>query len=149
MKKLIALILSLTFVLALAGCGKTTGSGDPVVGGGEPVAGGADMPSVENDGVIQTEQTQPANTEYNTIDSSLPNGNNDQLLSADESYNRADGPREIDSSMGVFVSVNRNDESKFTAEEWADILGKVEKGEILFFETLEEELGVVEEVHND
>ena len=62
MKNLIALILSLTFVLALAGCGKTTGSGNPVVGGGEPVAGGADMPTVENDGVIQTEQTQPAVT---------------------------------------------------------------------------------------
>ena len=63
MKKVIVLILSLTFVLALAGCGKTTGGGDPVVGGGEPVAGGADMPTVENDGVIQTEQTQPAVTE--------------------------------------------------------------------------------------
>ena len=56
MKKVIVLILSLTFVLALAGCGKTTGSG-------APVRGGADMPTVENDGVIQTEQTQPAVTE--------------------------------------------------------------------------------------
>ena len=56
MKKVIVLILSLTFVLALAGCGKTTGSG-------APVRGGADMPTVENDGVIQTEQTQPAQME--------------------------------------------------------------------------------------
>ena len=56
MKKLIALILSLTFILTLVGCGKTTGSG-------EPIAGGADMSTVENDGVIQMEQTQPANTE--------------------------------------------------------------------------------------
>ena len=56
MKKVIVLILSLTFVLALAGCGKTTGSGDPV-------AGGADMQTVENNEVIETEQTQPAVTE--------------------------------------------------------------------------------------
>lgn len=76
---------------------------------------------------------------YRTSDSSLPDGHNAQLLSADESYNQEDGPREVDSSLGTLFSVNRNDESKFTAEEWADILEKVEKGEILFFETLEEE----------
>ena len=56
MKKLIVLILSLTFVLTLAGCGKTTGSGDPV-------AGGTDMPSVEKNEAIQTEETQQAGTE--------------------------------------------------------------------------------------
>ena len=56
MKKLIALVLSLAFVLTLAGCGKTTGSGNPV-------AGGADMPTVGNDEVIETEQAQPAVTE--------------------------------------------------------------------------------------
>lgn len=77
MKRLIALILSLTIVLALAGCGKTTGDGEPVVGGGEPVAGGADMPTVGNDEVIETEQAQPAvtedvaPTEIETIDYSL------------------------------------------------------------------------------
>lgn len=53
MKKLIAMILLLIFVLALAGCGKTTGSG-------EPVAGGADMPNTESDIIIEPEQTQQA-----------------------------------------------------------------------------------------
>lgn len=56
MKKLIALILLLTFVLALVGCDKSTG-------GGEPVAGGADMPNIENNSTIETEQTQPAVTD--------------------------------------------------------------------------------------
>jgi len=40
----------------------------------------------------------------------------------------------------VLVAVNRNDESKYTPEQWADILNKIEKGEILFFETLEDEV---------
>lgn len=53
MKKMIALILSLTFVLALVGCGKTTGSG-------EPTAGGANTPNIENNEVVEREQTQPA-----------------------------------------------------------------------------------------
>ena len=35
--------------------------------------------------------------------------------------------------------MNRGDEHKFTPEEWAEILKKVEAGEILFFETAEEE----------
>ena len=60
MKKFIALVLALTFVLTLAGCGKTTGSGDPV-------AGGADMPTVGNNEVIQTEQAQPAQMEILSI----------------------------------------------------------------------------------
>ena len=67
MKKVIALILSLTIVLTLAGCGKTTGGGDPVVGGGLPVAGGADMPTVGNDEIIETEQAQPATYETETV----------------------------------------------------------------------------------
>ena len=50
MKKLIALILLLTFVLALVGCDKSTG-------GGEPVAGGADMPNIENNSTIETDQS--------------------------------------------------------------------------------------------
>ena len=70
MKKIIVLIFSLTFVLTLASCGKTTGSGNPV-------AGGADMPTVENNEVIGTEHSQPAVTEdvapieIETIDYSL------------------------------------------------------------------------------
>lgn len=38
------------------------------------------------------------------------------------------------------IAVNRNDEKRFTADQWADILEKVKNGEILFFETPEEEL---------
>lgn len=53
MKKMIALVLSLIFVLALVGCGKTTGSG-------EPTAGGANTPNIENNEVVEREQTQPA-----------------------------------------------------------------------------------------
>lgn len=49
------------------------------------------------------------------------------------------GPLNEDETAGVLVSVNANDESRYTAEEWANILKKVEAGEILFFETLEDE----------
>lgn len=53
MKKFIALILSLTFVLTLDGCGKATGSGESVVGG-------ADVSETESDIIIEPEQTQQA-----------------------------------------------------------------------------------------
>ena len=53
----------------------------------------------------------------------------------------ADRTSVVESAEAVLVSVNRNDENRYTPEEWADILEKVEKGEILFFETREEEVG--------
>lgn len=49
------------------------------------------------------------------------------------------GPQDSNSTLGGLGSVNRGDEHKFTPEEWAEILKKVEAGEILFFETAEEE----------
>ena len=42
-------------------------------------------------------------------------------------------------STGKLVAVNKSDESKFTAKEWKEILLKVENGDILFFDTREEE----------
>lgn len=53
MKKYTALVLSLIFMLVLAGCGKTTGSG-------EPTAGGANTPDIEHNEAVEREQTQPA-----------------------------------------------------------------------------------------
>lgn len=73
-------------------------------------------------------------------DSNTPDGYIAQPLSTDEIYNQEDGPRDVDSTVGVLTAVNRNDKNKFTAEEWADILERVKTGEILFFETLEEEV---------
>ena len=49
------------------------------------------------------------------------------------------GPQDSNSTLGGLGSVNRGDEHKFTPEEWAEILKKVEAGEILLFETAEEE----------
>lgn len=68
-------------------------------------------------------------------DSSLPNGQ----PSASQRSNEETGPQATDSTLGGLASVNRGDESKFTPEEWAEILKKVEAGEILLFETAEEE----------
>lgn len=76
MRKYIAFVLALVCVLSLVGCGKTTGSGDPV-------AGGADMPTVENDGVIQTEQTQQAQME-------IPSMNAETITFHDKTFNKAD-----------------------------------------------------------
>lgn len=68
-------------------------------------------------------------------DSSLPNG---QTQTSQRSNEEA-GPQDTNSILGGLGSVNRGDERKFTPEEWAEILKKVEAGEILFFETAEEE----------
>lgn len=73
-------------------------------------------------------------------DSNVPDGYIALSLSTDEICIQKDGPRDTDSAVGVLTAVNRNDENKFTAEEWADILERVKTGEILFFETLEEEV---------
>ena len=74
------------------------------------------------------------------VDSSMPDGYESEALLGADDYSWEDGPIETDSAPGILAAVNRNDENKFTPEEWADILEKVEKGEILFFETLEEEV---------
>ena len=73
-------------------------------------------------------------------DSSVPGNSELNEYSPPENYNWEDGTIEVDSSAGILMSVNRNDEGRFTAEEWADILEKVENGEILLFETLEDEV---------
>lgn len=76
MRKYIAFVLALVCVLSLVGCGKTTGSGDLV-------AGGADMPTVENDGVIQTEQTLQAQME-------IPSMSAETITFHDKTFNKAD-----------------------------------------------------------
>lgn len=68
-------------------------------------------------------------------DSALPSGQ----PPASEGSNQEAGPQDTDSALGGLASVNRGDEHKFTPEEWAEILKKVEAGEILLFETAEEE----------
>ena len=50
------------------------------------------------------------------------------------------GPQSADTVPGTLRSVNRSDQDKFSEEEWADILERVKTGEILFFETLEDEV---------
>ena len=77
-------------------------------------------------------------------DSSLPNGQ----PSASQRSNEETGPQATDSTLGGLASVNRGDESKFTPEEWAEILKKVEAGEILLFETAEEERAFWEDEDN-
>jgi len=74
------------------------------------------------------------------VDSSAPDGYKSENLVGAKDNNLEDGPIEEDSAVGVLVAVNRNDENKYTPEQWADILEKVKKGEILFFETLAEEV---------
>lgn len=68
-------------------------------------------------------------------DSALPSGQ----PTASEGSNQEAGLQDTDSTLGGLASVNRGDERKFTPEEWAEILKKVEAGEILLFETAEEE----------
>ena len=68
-------------------------------------------------------------------DSSLPDGQ----TPVSERNSEEAGPQDTNSTVGGLGSVNRGDEHKFTPEEWAEILKKVEAGEILFFETAEEE----------
>ena len=77
-------------------------------------------------------------------DSALPSGQ----LPASEGSNQEAGPQDTDSALGGLASVNRGDERKFTPEEWAEILKKVEAGEILLFETAEEERAFWEDEDN-
>ena len=73
-------------------------------------------------------------------DSSLPENSELNEYAPLEGYYWENGPIEVDSNAEILVSVNRNDERRYTADEWANILEKVEKGEILIFETLEDEV---------
>jgi len=70
------------------------------------------------------------------IESGLPDGSKP---SDSASQNEEAGPQNKDSALGMLTSVNRSDEDKFTPEEWKKILKEVEAGNILFFETPEEE----------
>lgn len=72
----------------------------------------------------------------NEVDSNAPDGYVTDL--SNEPTNQETGPTDVDSSLGELVAVNKSDESKFTAEEWEEILLKVESGDILFFDTREE-----------
>ena len=83
------------------------------------------------------------------VDSGLPDGYDSEDSLGAEDYGLEDGPIEADSTEGVLAAVNQNDENKYTPEEWADILEKVEKGEILFFNTLEEEDAYFQETTSD
>lgn len=74
----------------------------------------------------------------NEVDSNVPEGCAVELTN--EPNNQDSGPNEVDSSPCELVSVNKDDESKFTAEEWEKILSKVKSGDILFFDTREEEI---------
>lgn len=77
-------------------------------------------------------------------DSALPDG---QTQTSQRSNEEA-GPQDDESTPDGLISVNRGDEHKFTPEEWAEILKKVEAGEILFFETVEEEMAFWENEDN-
>ena len=68
-------------------------------------------------------------------DSSLPDGQ----APVSERNNGETGPHDNESTPSGLISVNRGDESKFTPEEWAEILKGVEAGKVLIFETAEEE----------
>ena len=68
-------------------------------------------------------------------DSALPSGQ----PPVSEGSSEEAGPQDTDSTLGGLASVNRGDEHKFTPEEWAELLKKAEAGEILLFETAEEE----------
>lgn len=68
-------------------------------------------------------------------DSALPDGQ----TPVSQRGNEEAGPHANESTPSALLSVNRGDESKFTPEKWAEILKEVEAGEVLFFETAEEE----------
>lgn len=86
-----------------------------------------------------SKNSQPAN---GNIDSDFPTGS--AAVMSNYQNNREDGPLNEDSSTGELFSVNRSDESKFTPEEWEEILQKVEDGEILLFDTLEDEVAYIQ-----
>lgn len=57
--------------------------------------------------------------------------------------------QEHESVAGTLVSVNLGDEDKFTPEQWAEILEKVEAGEVMLFDTLEDEIAYFDSQEND
>jgi len=76
--------------------------------------------------------------------SSLPSGQ----APASERNNEETGPHDNESTPSALLSVNRGDESKFTPEKWAEILKMVEAGEVLFFETVEDEMAFWDDEDN-
>lgn len=78
------------------------------------------------------------------IDSDFPTGS--VSFMPNQQNNKESGPLNEDSISGEFFSVNRGDESKFTPEEWKEILQEVEDGKILLFDTLEDELAYIEQI---
>lgn len=72
-------------------------------------------------------------------DSSFPDGVKPQNLESAENQNLETHPQEAYNIVETLIAVNRNDENKYTTEQWSDILEKAKKGEILYFETFEEE----------
>lgn len=81
---------------------------------------------------------QNSQPENGNADSDFPTGS--AAVMSNYQNNREAGPLNEDSSAEELFSVNRGDESKFTPAEWEEILQKVENGEILLFDTLEDEL---------
>lgn len=72
------------------------------------------------------------------IDSDFPTGS--VSVMPNQQNNKENGPFNEDSASGEVFSVNYGDESKFTPEEWKEILQEVEDGKVLLFDTLEDEL---------
>lgn len=89
-------------------------------------------------GFATSAASQSSHPENGSLDSDFPTGSTAFL--SNHQNNREDGPLDEDSGKGELFSVNRGDESKFTPEEWKEILQKAEDGEILLFDTLADEL---------
>lgn len=62
------------------------------------------------------------------------------IVGASAFATRPQSPTHEHETPGILVSVNKNDEDRYTPEQWSDIMEKVEAGEILFFDTLEDEI---------
>ena len=77
-------------------------------------------------------------------DSALPDGQ----TPVSQRGNEEAGPHANESTPSALLSVNRGDESKFTPEKWAEILKMVEAGEVLFFETVEDEMAFWDDEDN-
>lgn len=121
-RSLLGLVLALTLVV---GCLAATAMAANLDIGKEtdPVLSDVKGP------IADVESTMPISDDAETAtknDDGLPN-NGPQPLSAE-------------SVAGTLRSVNGNDRDKFSEEEWSDILERVKTGEILFFETLEDEV---------
>lgn len=89
-------------------------------------------------GFATSAASQSSQPENGSLDSDFPTGS--AAFLSNHQNNREDGPLDEDSGTGELFSVNRGDESKFTPEEWKEILQKAEDGEILLFDTLADEL---------